>query len=108
MVGNGWVETIKVQWDSDKNVEKIKQRVANLMKGCSCKAACRTARCGCKKRGEECREGCACKDCENVTYLNSPFDSIGAVEREELFGLDKAEYEETMYQSDDFVNDEDF
>ena len=110
MVGNGWVEdgdNIKVQWDSDKNRETIKQRVANLMKGCSCKAGCRTARCGCKKRGEECREGCACKDCENVTYLNSPFDSIDAVEREELFGVDKDEYEETMYQSDDSVNDED-
>ena len=25
IVGNGWVENIKVQWDSDKNMETIKQ-----------------------------------------------------------------------------------
>ena len=31
-----------------------------LTKGCKCKAGCVTGRCGCRKKGQSCTEGCSC------------------------------------------------
>jgi len=39
---------------------------SNYPGGCSCKkTACRTLRCGCKKRGLDCLGECRCLDCKN-------------------------------------------
>lgn len=103
MKGNGWIEdgdNIKIKWDSDINQENIKQRVATLLKGCSCKTGCKTRICGCVKKGEECNEGCSCNDCENMAYLNHPSDDVAAIEHEEIFGEEMA-YEEMIYDSDE-------
>ena len=56
MIGNGWLldeEQMKIQWDSEENIKAVKTKVATLLRGCSCKKGCNTARCGFRKKNEE-------------------------------------------------------
>ena len=54
----GWKQpdqqTLNIDWDSDSNISQIKERVAFIRKGCSCKTGCSTGRCKCKKNGSKC------------------------------------------------------
>ncbi len=85
----GWKvngDTLTFDWDSDINMEAVKQRVAALLRGCRCKTGCKTARCGCRKKGNTCSEGCECTDCSNTqTTLQQPdIDSLFEVSVEEI------------------------
>ena len=53
-------------WDSDENMKAITQHVEALLKGCRYKTGCRTQRCGCKAKGNECSEGCECTNYSNI------------------------------------------
>ena len=69
--GNGWTQKddenkLCIDWDSEDNMSRVKERVRLLMKGCGCKTGCKTGRCGCRKNGNTCGPGCRCTDCENV------------------------------------------
>jgi hypothetical protein len=87
----GWKltdERLTVDWDSEENIQAVNERVAGLLKGCHCKTGCNTARCGCKKRGKTCSEGCECTDCVNSienASVNSTaqFDDVITEEMEE-------------------------
>ena len=58
--------TLVIDWDSEANLSKIKERVALIRKGCSCKTGCSSARCKCKKHNSHCGPGCKCTGCTNL------------------------------------------
>ena len=64
----GWKvnnEQLSIDWDSSENLSTIKERVQLLTKGCKCKSGCGTSRCGCRRKGHHCSEGCVCQHCCN-------------------------------------------
>ena len=65
----GWTtnnNTLSVVWDSPANLESIRNRVAFLTHGCSCKTGCQTLRCKCVKSAHSCGPGCFCgENCQN-------------------------------------------
>ena len=70
----GWKvqhNTLAVDWDSDVNMDAVKERVEGLLKGCGCKTGCQTRQCRCKGKGNGCGEGCNCTNCTN-THLPTP------------------------------------
>ena len=76
--------TLLIDWDSHENLEKVKDTVGLLMKGCSCKCGCRTRQCSCVKAERKCGPGCRCYNCVNV-YSTSLSKSVGtAVEVDEM------------------------
>ncbi len=71
----GWTlkdGVLSVDWDRETNISSIESRVFLLMKGCKCKTGCKTAHCGCRKKGKNCSEGHSCLHCSN---LSSPVES---------------------------------
>ena len=50
--------TLNIDWDSENNMVAVRERVAGLLKGCSCKTGCETWQCGCKRNDKKCGEGC--------------------------------------------------
>ena len=65
----GWKvenELLSIDWDSDDNQSLVRERVQLLTKGCKCKSGCATGRCGCRRKGKHCAEGCSCLHCSNL------------------------------------------
>lgn len=61
----GWKlekEKIKVEWDSQENLQRVKECVAFLIHGCGCKTGCKTHHC---KAGNPRGPGCKCNSCQN-------------------------------------------
>ena len=61
----GWKITdneLTIVWDTEENIRNIQMRVDAILKGCKCT----TARCGCRKKGSLCSEGCDCVNCKNM------------------------------------------
>lgn len=101
---------VDVEWDSAENVNKIKENVVYLTRGCACsKNKCKNRQCKCKKQNNFCGPGCRCKGCENVpgvqTVQNQTFQS------EDDNDDDDEEEDEDDYDSadaySDVVNDND-
>ena len=67
--GNGWEKAtdgkLAIDWETEDNIKKVKERVLLLMSGCGCKSGCKNMRCGCKKKKICCGPGCRCTDCSN-------------------------------------------
>ena len=61
---------LSIDWDSDENQTEVNERVLLLTKGCKCKTGCVTGRCGCRKKGQSCAEGCSCLHCSNLPYTS--------------------------------------
>jgi len=63
----GWAMdrgTLKIVWDSQKNIEEEKKRILYYTSGCRCHSGellCSSIRCGCVCKGQQC--GPACKQC---------------------------------------------
>ena len=56
-------------WDSEENMNRVKEKVLYLTRGCSCsKSKCVNRLCKCKKQNSLCGPGCRCKNCENTTH----------------------------------------
>ena len=51
---------IGIEWDSQENLEMIRNSVSFLLKGCGCKTGCTTARYKCVKSRKPCGPGCSC------------------------------------------------
>ena len=69
----GWKvnnDVLYIDWDSDENQSLVRERVQLLTKGCKCKTGCATGRCGCRRKGNHCSEGCACLHCSNLPSCN--------------------------------------
>ena len=68
----GWKvngECLEIDWDSNENLETVRDTVSLLLKGCSCKTGCSSKRCSCCKAGRKCGPGCRCSNCNNVTNI---------------------------------------
>ena len=57
---------LTIDWDSAENQAAVNERVLLLTKGCHCKTGCTTGRCGCRKKRQNCTEGCSCLHCSNL------------------------------------------
>ena len=56
-------------WDSQENIEQIRNNVAYLTRGCSCKKnKCVNKQCKCQKQGKYCGPGCTCRNCTNLDH----------------------------------------
>ena len=59
-------EKVIPDWDSEENIQCVKERVNFLLKGCCCKKSkCQTKQCKCLKVGHPCGPGCRCVCCNN-------------------------------------------
>ena len=59
-------EALQIEWDSDENIQNIKERITFLLRGCKCtKSKCSTRVCSCRKAGRLCGPGCSCTGCTN-------------------------------------------
>ena len=70
----GWKvqdNTLAIDWDSDINMDAVKERVEGLLKGCGCKTGCQTWQCQCNAKEKGCGQGCNCTNCTN-THLPIP------------------------------------
>jgi len=57
-------DTLKIERDSQKNIEEVKKRILYYTSGCRCHSGellCSSKRCGCVHKGQE--YGHACKQC---------------------------------------------
>ena len=69
LVQYGWIvknDTLTFDWESEKNVSAVQERVHRLLKGCKCKTGCGSKRCGCKGKDRKCCIGCECVNCTNT------------------------------------------
>ena len=57
-----------------------------LTKGCHCKTGCTTGRCGCRKKGQNCTEGCSCLHCSNLP--NSQETQVGEDDDRQVMEID--------------------
>ena len=58
---------VDVVWDTEENIERVKNNILYLTRGCSCKKnKCINRQCKCKKENNVCGPGCRCKSCENT------------------------------------------
>lgn len=58
---------IKIVWDTKQNMEAIRNQVLVLTSGCKCKTGCTSEWCSCRKKQQQCTEGCQCLNCTNIT-----------------------------------------
>ena len=66
---SGWKKSdgsYAIDWEAPEIQERVQQSIDFLIKGCSCKKGCRTANCGCKKKGRYCGPACLCQECVNL------------------------------------------
>ena len=85
----GWIttkDTLAIDWDSQSNMDAVRERVAGLLKGCACKTGYLTRQCGCQKKGKACGEGCDCMNCANtnINQTTTKIDDIDAIIEETL------------------------
>ncbi|XP_030853471.1 uncharacterized protein LOC100890520 isoform X1 [Strongylocentrotus purpuratus] len=58
---------VDIIWDTEENIDKVKNNIMYLTRGCSCKKnKCITRQCKCRKANNVCGPGCRCKSCENI------------------------------------------
>ncbi len=58
---------LTIDWDDPTNMQKVRDTVSLLLKGCSCKKGCGSKRCGCLRSGKKCGPGCNCSNCVNTS-----------------------------------------
>jgi len=47
-------------WEAPEIQSRVQEAIDFLIKGCSCKKGCKTANCGCRKKGRYCGPTCLC------------------------------------------------
>ena len=99
----GWSlqnDLLHITWDTNENMQMVRERVSLLLKGCKCITGCKNMICGCRKRGTKCTEGCQCVNCKNqVTAVEEREDLVYvALEETLLTGINRNSDEE-----DDFA-----
>ena len=76
-IGDG---TLTFDWDSEDNMESIRERVAGLLKGCGCKTGCQTCQCGCKGKEKACSEECNCTNTDCQTKNGTGMEEVSIEE----------------------------
>ena len=93
--GEGNSTTVDFIWDTQENIDRIRNTVSYLTRGCSCKKnKCVNRQCKCKKQDRYCGPGCSCRNCGN---LEEPESSSSGIESDsdesELSDSDDADEE---------------
>lgn len=85
-----------VVWDTDVNIQSIRERVNVLLKGCKCVTGCKHRVCGCRNKHAKCSEGYQCINCQNQHLPEEESDELAMVTIEEQMTTeDLYEMEET-------------
>ena len=75
----GWLRSddggYHVDWEAPEIIERVKNTIEFLTKGCTCKKGCRTNNCGCKKKYRYCGPGCECQGCTNLPSVDQTVGS---------------------------------
>ena len=75
----GWTHnndgSFNIDWEAPEIIEKVKDTIEFLTKGCTCKKGCRTNNCGCKKKYRHCGPGCECQGCTNLPAVDQTVNS---------------------------------
>ena len=61
---------LSIDWDSEENQAAVNERVLLLTKRCQCKSGCTTGRCGYRRKGKSCSEGCMCLHCSSLPSVS--------------------------------------
>jgi hypothetical protein len=65
-------ERLEIVHDYPATIERIKQQVASVLKGCGCKVTgCKNKKCKCRAAGQVCTASCRCAACLNTTLAPS-------------------------------------
>ena len=83
---NGWtIENTKlcVVWDTEENMQLVRERVNLLLRGCKCVTGCKNSVCGCKGKNSKYTEGCQCINCENEVSPAVESDELSVIALEE-------------------------
>ena len=57
----GWTRKrgqLEIEWETEENIKKLKDKVDFVMNGCRCKTGCASNRCKCRKSMRVCGPGC--------------------------------------------------
>ena len=82
----GWSlenDKLRVTWDTEENMQTVRERVGVLLKGCKCITGCKNRVCGCRKKDTNCTEGCLCINCENQALPSQDREDLADVALEE-------------------------
>ena len=74
----GWKITnsvLTIDWDSEQNMEAVRQRVSHVLSGCKCRVSSCDNRCSCRRKNKSCSEGCECINCTNIEKPTPSADS---------------------------------
>ena len=121
----GWAMdggTLKIVWDSQKNIEEVKKRILYYTSGCRCHSGellCSSIRCGCVCKGQEC--GPACKQCEDrcvntgqtqrnpssptLDISSDPTLEISSEDAEDVLSSDELSSDEELVTDETGIND---
>lgn len=104
-------DVLIIDWDSEENQAAVNERVVLLTKGCKCKTGCMTGRCGCKRKGQCCSEGCSGLHCSNLPDISGQEEcdlrEAAHIEMEENRGMDDIDEEmETIFGLDELLANE--
>ena len=87
---------LTVIWDTQTNMQAIRDRVNLLLRGCKCVTGCSTGRCSCRRSKRQCSEGCQCVNCSNtvIATIDSNPD-LAEIAIEELAVTEEPQYDNT-------------
>ena len=74
-------------------MDAVKERVADLLKGCGCRTGCQTRQCGCGSKEKACGEGCTHRNCTNIELQTTTISTSDTV-------IDSLEEESTLIPDD--------
>ena len=72
-----------VVWDTEENMQLVRERVNLLLRGCKCVTGCKNRVFGCKGKNSKCIEGCQCINCENEISPAVESDELSVIALEE-------------------------
>ena len=101
MAKYGWKldgEAVSVTWESEKNLDEVKKRVAFYISGCGCnkgQAVCTSSRCGCVCNARLCGPACKCPEnvCKNIELSSSLPVALGTAceSTPDIFSTDESD-----------------
>ncbi len=60
---SGWLfqdGKYSIDWEDPAKIEKVRNNIDFLLRGCGCKTGCSTNRCRCHQKSMHCGPGCTC------------------------------------------------
>ena len=99
-------------WEAPEIQSKVQETIDFLMKGCNCKKGCKTANCGCRKKGRYCGPACLCQECSNLETetptTNQDDDKNTGNSDSEQHDTKNSDFDEEDHNLDEEIITEDF